>query len=81
MFDDQAIERLIDYLYLGVYGMEAIIDDWPPLRIPDLYTHVRMYGMGVSFDIPNLRTYAYEAVYKGFPFADRQDVECSIYEV
>jgi len=79
--DNKDIEKLIDYMYLGIYSVEAIRGNWRICRSPDIYSHVRMYKMGVRFGIPSLESFASEAVFRIYPIADPQDVEYAINNV
>lgn len=79
--ENEDIQRLVDYVYLGIYAFDAVAYDWRLSRIPDVHTNTRMYRMGVRFDIPSLRSFALQAIEWTFQIAERQDVLHAINDV
>ncbi|KAJ4127812.1 hypothetical protein NW768_008087 [Fusarium equiseti] len=79
--ENEDIQRLIDFMYVGIYGVDAIGFNWRLGRVPSVYINVRMYRMGVRFDMPSLVSFALEAIYRTFKIADRQDMEYAINDV
>ncbi|KAJ4006113.1 hypothetical protein NW752_001362 [Fusarium irregulare] len=73
------IEKLIDYMYTGIYGRDALARDWREKQCPDLCTGVDMFRVATIYGMPELKRFVLYVMGRTFRYAFRQDQIVAIY--
>ena len=74
------IEKLIDYMYTGIYGRDALARDWREKQCPDLCTNVDMFRVATIYGMPCLKRFVLHVMARTFRSAFRQDQIVAIYK-
>ena len=77
--DSHHIEKLIDYMYTGIYGPEALTHGWREMKTPNLCTNVGMYTVAILYDMPRLKSFILDVINRTYRIAFRQDKIVAIF--